>query len=708
MGSNSPVSNRNQFLRYLLIAGLVITLVSVVLAVYVRQQRSARLSHAIRQLSSAGKQMEWIDHAVVTMYAAENHFRYFTLTYANEHFSNYSNALQQVAADLDSLEAHRRQENDLGGMLKDVKRKSNLFLQVKQNMDSLLIHRVSWDTASVHDAFATMPNFRFSQKVRIDTIDSGTKNVKRKKLLGRLADAIAPKKNQADTARSVRTVYTVQSASTSREQMEQIHAYYNNLYQKIAQGQVKLNNSELGMITSSDRLLKALQADLVSLKEQERTATAHKKQILAANIGHMLEGLDQATLRGVWLIGLLTLLILFLLWFDYRKGLQLQKAKQSAEKYSKLKSDFVASMSHEIRTPLNSVIGFSEQMAKTKMDREQEEIMNAINLSAGVLLSIVNNVLDFSALEQGKLTLESAVFSPRKAIEDTIKGMQIQASRKRLDLITDIRFPRETVVEGDAFRLKQVLFNIIGNAIKFTHEGGVKVSADLQSAGGKTMLKISVADTGIGIDPKHLPHIFDEFTQVPGGKDASGRHEGSGLGLTIVRKIVELHGSALEVDSTPGKGTTFRFTLPYKPASNTIIIHPQQAAKPTPRQSHILVVDDNHLNRRLLEMILERLNITFLSAGNGVEALDLMASHHFDVVLTDIQMPEMDGLTLARRIRSLDDPKKSALPILAITGNVVKEDLESYMSAGIDGYVLKPFKEAEIWEKLRAIHPVEK
>ncbi|MBO9151849.1 MULTISPECIES: ATP-binding protein [Chitinophaga] len=702
------MSNRNHFLRYLLIACLVITLVSIVLAVYVRQQRSAGLGNAIHQLSYAGKQMEWIDHAVVTMYAAENHFRYFTLTYANEHFNSYSNALQQVAADLDSLEAHHRREKDLGGMLKDVERKSNLFLQVKQGMDSLLVHRVSWDTTAAHNAFAQMPNFRFSQKIQIDTIDTGAKNVKRKKLLGRLADAIAPKKNKTDTVRSVRTVHTVESAATSREQMEQIHAYYNNLYKKIAQGQVNLNNSELNMITSSDRLLKALQADLVLLKEQERIATAHKKEILAANIGHMLEGLDRATLRGVWLIGLLTLLILFLLWFDYRKGRQLQKAKQSAERYSKLKSDFVASMSHEIRTPLNSVIGFSEQMAKTKMDREQEEIMNAINLSAGVLLSIVNNVLDFSALEQGKLALDTAVFSPRKAIEDTIKGMQIQASRKRLDLIADIRFTREAMVEGDAFRLKQVLFNIIGNAIKFTNEGGVKVSADLQVLNGKSMLKISVADTGIGIDPKHLPHIFDEFTQVPGAKGTSGRHEGSGLGLTIVRKIVELHGSTLEVDSVPGKGTTFRFTLPYKSASNTIIIHPQQAARPKPRQSHVLVVDDNNLNRRLLEMILERLNITFISAGNGVEALELMAKHHFDAVLTDIQMPEMDGLALARHIRGLGDPKKSTLPILAITGNVVKEDLETYMSAGIDGYVLKPFKEAEILEKLRAIHPVEK
>ncbi|MGN7722753.1 ATP-binding protein [Chitinophaga sp. 22620] len=700
------MSSRNHFLRYLLIAGLIITLVSLVLAVHVRQQRSARLENAVRQLSSAGEQMEWIDHAVINLYAAENHFRYFTLTYGNEHFNNYSNALQQVAADLDSLEAHRIRQEDLGGMLKDVERKSNLFLQVKQGMDSLLINRVSWDTSAAHNAFAAMPSFRFSQKIQVDTISAGAKNGKRKKLFGRLADAIAPKKNKPDTAKTIRTVYSVESPN--HEQMEQIHAYYNNLYKKIAQGQMNLNNTELGMITSSDRLLKALQADLASLKKEEIVASAHKKEILAADIGRLLAGLDRATLRGVWLISLLTLLILFLLWFDYRKGLRLQKAKQSAEKYSKLKSDFVASMSHEIRTPLNSVIGFSEQMAKTKMDHEQEEIMNAINLSAGVLLNIVNNVLDFSALEQGKLALDTAVFSPRKAIEDTIRGLHIQASRKKLDLLSDIRFPKETMVEGDAFRLKQVLFNIIGNAIKFTNEGGVKVNADLQTLDGKAMLKISVADTGIGIDPKHLPYIFDEFTQVPGAKGTSGRHEGSGLGLTIVRKIVELHGSTLEVESVPGKGTTFRFTLPYQPASHTIIIHQPPPARAKPRQSHILVVDDNNLNRRLLEMILERLNITFVSAGNGVEALKLMAENQFDVVLTDIQMPEMDGLTLARRIRGLSDPQKSRLPILAITGNVVKEDLETYMAAGIDGYVLKPFKEAEILEKLRDIHPVKK
>lgn len=702
------MSNRSHFLRYLLIATLVIALTAIVLAAYMRQQRSARLGAAVRQLSEAGKQMEWIDHAVVTLYAAENHFRFFTLTYDNEHFNDYSGALQQVSADLDSLEAHQRREADLSGMLKEVERKSDLFFHIKQGMDSLLIHRGSWDTTSEHNLFASAPGFRFSKKVQVDTIDPGGKKVRQKKLFGRIADAIHPKKIKPDTARRVTTVYSVESASTSPEQMEQIHAYYSSLYKKIAQGQVNLNRSELDMISSSDRLLKILQADLATLKNEESAATLRKKEQLTANIGELLAGLDTASLRRVWLIGLLTLFILFLLWFDYRKGLQLQKAKQSAEKYSKLKSDFVASMSHEIRTPLNSVIGFSEQMAKTKMDYEQEEIMNAINLSAGVLLSIVNNVLDFSALEQGKLTLETAVFSPRKAIEDTIKGMHIQASRKKLILSADIRFHREAMVEGDAFRLKQVLFNIIGNAIKFTNMGSVKVKADLQTLNGKSMLEVSVTDTGIGIDPKHLPHIFEEFKQVPGAKGTTGRHEGSGLGLTIVHKIVELHGGTLKVDSTPGKGTSFRFTLPYQPASHTIIIHQTPVSRLKPGQSHILVVDDNNLNRRLLEMILERLHITFLSAGNGVEALELLEQHEFDVVLTDIQMPEMDGLTLARRIRSLGDARKAALPILAITGNVVKEDLESYMSAGIDGYVLKPFKESEILEKLRSIHPIEK
>lgn len=713
MGSTSPMSSRNHFLRYLLIAILVITLVSIVLTVYLRQQRSSRLENAVQQLSSAGAQIEWIDHAVITLYAAQNHFRYFTLTYQNEHFNNYSKALQLVAADLDSLEARRRHEQKMGGMLKDMETKSTMFMHVKQGMDSLLIHKSSWDTAAQHNVFQAIPSFNFSQRVVTDTIDPGKKAAKSKKLFGRLADAIADKKPKQDTAGSskkiVKTTYSIDSRSPAyRREMERIHAYYNDLYKKISQGQVNLNKRELEMVASSDRLLKTLREDLTALKAQEMAATAEKKQAITADIGQMLAGKDKATLRGVWLISLLTILILFLLWFDYRKGLQLQKAKHTAEKYSRLKSDFVASMSHEIRTPLNSVIGFSEQMAKTNMNPEQEEIMDAINLSAGVLLSIVNNVLDFSALEQGKFALDTFAFSPRKAIEDTVKGMHIQAARKKLQLTTEIRFPRETMVEGDAFRLKQVLFNIIGNAIKFTDEGSVTVLADLFVQNGKSTLSISIADTGIGIDPKHLPHIFDEFTQVPGARGTSGRHEGSGLGLTIVRKIVELHGSGLQVESYPGKGTTFRFSLPYKTASNTIIIQQQDIHEEKPRLAHILVVDDNNLNRRLLEMILDRLNIPFLSAGNGIEALELLSENEFDMVMTDIQMPEMDGLTLAKRIRSLGDPQKSALPILAITGNVVKEDLETYMAAGIDGYVLKPFKEADIVEKLRIFRTVEK
>ncbi len=705
--------NRRLMYWYMLLALLVIALVSFVLAGFYKQQRVKQLNTVIGELSGADAHIEQVDHAVQTMYDAENHFRFFTLTYRNSYFKQYSDDLQTVSNDLDSLEQIEKKEDGAHQLLQEKREKSDIFLKVKRATDSLLTMNKAWDTTKERDIFQPVSHITFKKKVTVDTVSQGpaqAEPVKKKKLFGRLADAFSSKnkKTEADqqSPKVVKTSISIDSSRQglqyNRKQLSQIHDYYNKLFKKIASGHANLNQREYEMITANDRLLKALLVDLQSLKRERLEAAAQLRLSLNQDIHTLLGKLDRETSFGALLILLLAIIILLFIWYSYRNDLKLNRARNKALQYSKLKSDFVAGMSHEIRTPLNSVIGYSEQLGKTRLNNEQEEILDAINLSANMLLSVVNNVLDFSKLEEDRLRLEHSTFAPRRIIEETTKGLQIQAFRKNLQLVSNIGFKNDVVVEGDPFRLKQILVNLIGNAIKFTASGSVTVQADVQQSDGRVILKVAVTDTGIGIDQKHLRHIFDEFTQVSSHRDSLTREEGTGLGLAIVKKLIDLHGGELEVESTPEKGSAFRFRIPYYTVANDPAARePEIASRAIPHSTRILLVDDNNLNRRLLEMILQGLHASFLSATNGKEALHLLKENKVDIILTDIQMPEMDGLTLTRHIRRMEDPEKARVPIIAITGNVVKEELDTYLQAGINGYVLKPFKEKEVLNKIR-------
>lgn len=705
--------NRRLFFRYLVLALLVVALVSIVIFGYYKQQRIRQLHASVEALANTRSQVDLIDDAIQHMYAAENQFRFFTLTYRNEYFSQYIGSLNAVAADIDSLQARRRRQGNLKGLLEDKEHKAGVFLQVRLMMDSMLAVNQEWDT-TLERTLLQPPNSKlFKPQVKTDTLREGkilvTSAPKKKRLLGRLADAIKNKKggdtiveqNEQIVKTSINSDHSFKNAE---QELSRIQAYYDKAFRQISQGHANLNEKELEMMLSNDRLLKTMLTGLSTLKDEENEAARLKQLAMKDDISILLNDLDTDTFSVLLLILALTVFILYMLWRSYRSGVRLNKARNHAVQFSKLKSDFVASMSHEIRTPLSSVIGFSEQLGKTRLDLDQEEMVDAINLSANMLLSVVNNVLDFSKLEEDKLKLEKVAFAPGKLIEDISKGLSIQASKKGIELHTHYHFPKEKMVNGDAFRLKQILFNLAGNAIKFTQKGSVTIDASFKTEAGRFILDVAIIDTGIGIEKKYLPRIFEEFTQAESIKDSTVHAEGTGLGLTIVKRIIDLHGGTLTVDSTPGKGSTFRFKIPYKPVDAQMVLITAKANIPStalPKISHVLVVDDNVLNRRLLEMILQKINVSYLTASNGKEALELLEVNDFDIVLTDIQMPEMDGLTLARIIRRHNDPHKAGLPILAITGNVLKEDLDTYMAAGINSYILKPFKEKEVLEKIR-------
>jgi len=388
---------------------------------------------------------------------------------------------------------------------------------------------------------------------------------------------------------------------------------------------------------------------------------------------------------------------------------QLEKEKVKAEQASRLKSEFLANMSHEIRTPMNGVLGMTEILLDSELSCGQRADLLTVRSSAESLLTVLNDILDFSKIEAGKLTLDPITFNLPDNVEQSLKVVALTARQKKIEFACDIApdVPQEVI--GDPTRLRQILLNLAGNAVKFTDRGEVCVRVAVQSSDpDSVLLHFEVRDTGSGIPLEKQQAIFDPFTQA----DASTtrKHGGTGLGLTISARLLEMMGGRIWVESEAGQGSRFQFVALFGkvPAKDNSLQH---APAPTTRLSladparnlRILVAEDNPVNQELVRRLLEKQNHTVVMVNNGREAIAAVEQDLFDLVLMDVQMPELDGLEATASIRSLEEKTGRHQRIVAMTAHAMSGDRERCLAAGMDGYVSKPVRSTELMEVTCAI-----
>lgn len=417
--------------------------------------------------------------------------------------------------------------------------------------------------------------------------------------------------------------------------------------------------------------------------------------------------LTQAALVSLLLIMLfLMLLVVIINDLNRNRAMQarLENEKDNAQTLAEVKQRFLANMSHEIRNPLHAIIGFAQQLAQTELARNQRHLLKPLQRSARYLLALINDVLDFSKIDSNNLQLEETGFSLSDVFEEVDSTFRSAAQKKQISFETSIDEDIPPVVIGDSLRLKQMLLNLVGNALKFTEKGSVGFAiTHEQISTSKVAVEFKVSDTGIGIPADIQQQIFSEWSQAD--TKTSRRYGGTGLGLAITTKLTELYKGKLELESKEGEGTTFRLIIPFTLGTEQDLemTHIQESGEETNwKGKRVLVADDEPFNRVLMEILLQKMEIDPDMVENGAEALKKLQQNEYDLVLLDLQMPEMDGFEVAKKTRS---EISQDLPLVAVTATATKKEADLATQAGMNEILLKPFEEKDLKRILAKYFP---
>jgi signal transduction histidine kinase/CheY-like chemotaxis protein/CHASE3 domain sensor protein len=705
-------------LRYALIVLLIVLLSGSAFYLYLHYSKAEKIRTSFQQMINARENSALIDSCIVELYSADNSSRMYALTLKKAYFTQFNKQIKSVHSIINTINrnnkttASQAQDTELGDLISQKTIKTDSYIKLTALTDSLLksARKINTDLKDKDSKYLQQPIVRrVKTEVHIDTIKplqkvAAAPAVKKsffKRLFGKKENVQVAKLQPLLVQRTTDTTITTMTPTPK------VARVYNNYYSKLYEANNKLRTNELEMLEINNRLITQIIGSLKKYKVAEQHYISASKTEVKSNLSTVLYEFKRLSGLMFILLTVVVAVILYNIWKIFKNEEEMVVYTEMAENYALSKSRFMASMSHEIRTPLNSIIGFSEQLTQSQLTETQTEQTNAIRSSSKMLLDVVNEILDFSKYETGKMNFEKEPFKAYQAIADIVASMQVQAGKKGIALNHQLDFSEELCLQGDCFRLKQVVMNLTSNAIKFTPRGSVFINAFITDGKlpGVKVLNVHVRDTGLGIDADHLPFIFDEFSQVKSAQKATNT-PGTGLGLAIVKKIVELQGGSINVTSKAGKGSIFSFKLPMELSTPGACVAQEPLVETNPRElvagKHVLIAEDNKLNVLLVTTILKKWNITFDIAYNGREALQFFEGHSYDIILTDIEMPEMGGIEFSQLVRTNGNYQKASVPILALTANVLKEDRDKYLAVGITGVVLKPFSEKNLVNSIAA------
>lgn len=695
--------------------------VGLLTAIYFSISSFNQLSTSVETLAKPNLKSVKLNQLLTDISEAESQIRAYTLTQEQPYLLNYEKSMNEVYRKLDTLQVltsyqpwQRKRIDSITLLMQQKITGLNKFMELKAMTDQ----------QSFSDKALSRLNKQSPQKVKTNTTVKTTQRqveenipsmprvniepVEKKGFFSRLFGSKSKSNvtlergdsliSRTHTEVSIDTIIISQAATDTL--MGNVRKILRELQQEEYSYRRQLTGQELVLLEKDQAIMDQIRQMIRELEREEvlsSTANARQARSVANKASFIIFMISCA--------GLLSSLVFMILIVKditrsnyYKRNLEL--ARHRADRLRQIKELFLANMSHEIRTPLNAIIGFTEQLRKVSLPPPQQEQLKAISSSSDFLLAIVTDILDLSKIEAGQLRFEKKDFELRNLMEETCYVIDNKANTKDIQLKRD--FPGGNFyLQGDPFRLQQILYNLLSNAIKFTEDGSVTIRFDAKDNGfGKYVVTIEVRDTGIGISEEHLPYIFDNFSQAD--DSITRKYGGTGLGLAITKKLVDLQGGYITVDSKKGEGSLFRVSIPFVKGQEELVDQPLKTTESTINWSgkEILLVEDDPFNALLLKTILRKWGITTDDTQSGFEAIEKAKTKKYDLVLTDINMPGMSGTQLLQEIRKLPDAKANT-PVVAVTANAMEHDLKNYLEQGMNAYLLKPYTEKELNKLLK-------
>lgn len=725
-------------LAWKLIIGFILSSALIGFAAWFAYQNFNKLLGSVETLSSPNNSAEELQDLINSMHEADGNMRNFIMTNDNGSLQSYLEMMENISVELEDLKqdgnfvSSEQALDTLGDYFQDkadlmyslvIFKQSSEYERLNSKALKKISSNISNETGqiTISNKIETKPDDIKQPQLKQQSVTAESSKKDKEKTKdkdeGFLKNLFSGKnKNQQTTTTSATIVElsdtTQQKGSTSSLQfeiannpsvnVEDVREALKEIEREQKQYNTTLTIKELEILASDKIIIKKINELIDRIKQEQ--VTKNQAQLIAANNNAKK---SSQTMLGIASIALLTgLIFMGVILVDINRSNRYKQAlivaRNRAEYLAKAKEEFLANMSHEIRTPLNAIIGFSEQMESTPLQPSQKKYIKAVSNAGAHLLNTVNDILDLSKIEAGKLAVDEQPFKIKEAIDEVSSILEIKAKEKSLEFSIKCGDFTDEYIIGDPFRIKQILYNIAGNAIKFTESGKIEITCIGKKQKNTIHYYLAVADTGIGIAQDKLDKIFESFEQ--GENTITKKYGGTGLGLSISKKLAQLLGGDIAVKSEVNKGSIFTIHLPLPIADEKSIksIIQDSQLNVNLHGLEILVVDDEPFNLMLAEVILKKYGAIITVAENGRVALEKIDLQNFDLVLADLHMPEVDGYMLANKIRE----RYLQVPLIALTANVMQNDVIKIKKSGFNDILLKPYKEKSLLEMISKHAPV--